>query len=318
MKIAGAKVLVTGGAGFIGSHVVDKLIVGKVAQIVIIDNLSRGRLENLADARRSGKLKFIKGDIRNRGLVLKASRGMNYVIHEAAVRITQCAADPRLCQEVLVDGTYNVLEACVKNRVKKLVFNSSSSVYGEPSYLPMDEDHPYNNRTAYGAGKIANEHMAQAFRHMYGLNFIGLRPFSVYGPRMDLFGVYTEVMIRWLDNIDKGQPPIIFGDGKNTTDFIYVEDIADETILALKSDINEGFYNSGFGKETSLNALARLVLKLTESKRVPIHKNQDRLQPVSRRRADMTRTKRDLGFIPKIPLEDGLKRLINWRRDEKQ
>lgn len=318
MKIAGSKVLVTGGAGFIGSHVVDQLLAAKVSRVVVLDNLSRGRAENLRTARKTGRIKFIQGDIRNREVVEKAFRSVDFVIHEAAVRITQCAADPRLCQEVLVDGTFNVLEACVKNKVKKLVFNSSSSVYGEPSYLPMDEKHPYNNKTAYGAGKIANEHMARAFRHMYGLNYIGLRPFSVYGPRMDLFGVYTEVMIRWLDNIDKEQPPVIFGDGKNTTDFIYVEDVARETILALKHNVNEGFYNAGFGKETDLNTLAKLILCLTESHLVPIHKGQDKLQPVNRRRADTSKARKDLRFQPKVKLEDGLKKLIIWRKNEKR
>lgn len=311
-----SKAIITGGAGFIGSCIVDHLLkeFGKeITKIIILDDFSRGTTNNLRDALKSKKIKIVRGDIRDSKTVDKVIRGADYVIHEAAIRITQCAENPRLCNEVLIDGTFNVLESCVKHKVKKLVFNSSASVYGNPSYLPMDEKHPFNNDTAYGAAKIANEQMAKAFRKMHGLNYIILRPFNAYGPRMDIHGVYTEVLIRWLDRIGLGQPPIIFGDGKQSMDFVYVEDIAQATILALKTKINEGIYNVASGRETSLNDLAKTLLELTNSKLKPIHEAPRTVYAVSRRRADIKLAKKELKFMAKTSLEEGLKKLIEWR-----
>lgn len=315
------KIVVTGGAGLIGSWVVDYLLQEfgkKNEQIVVLDNFTRGTIANLSDAKKSGKIKMVRGDIRDKKTVERVIKGADYVIHEAAIRITQCAEDPRLCNEILVDGTFNVFEACVKHKVKKLVFNSSASVYGNPSYIPMDEDHPYNNDTAYGAAKIANEHMARAFRAMYGLNYVCLRPFNVYGPRMDIYGVYTEVLIRWLDRIDAGLSPIIYGDGKQSLDFIYVEDVARATICALKSSVNEGFYNVGTGRETDLNKLAQTLLKLTNPKLGVIYEPQRKVAHVNRRKASIKRAKKDLGFIAKTTVREGLKKLIEWRAKEKK
>lgn len=312
----GLKFVVTGGAGFIGSWVVDYILKEfekEIEKIIIFDNFSRGTTDNLRQALNSKKIKIVKGDIRDPSQVEKALKGADYVIHEAVIRITQCAENPRLCNEILIDGTFNVLEACVKNKVKKLVFNSSASVYGNPSYLPMDESHPFNNDTAYGAAKIANEQMARAFRKMYGLNYIVLRPFNAYGPRMDVYGAYTEVFIRWLDRIGLGQPPIIFGDGKQSMDFVYVEDIAQATILALKSEINEGIYNVASGKETSLNDLCETLLKLTNSNLKPIHEAPRTVYAVRRRRADIKLAKKELKFRAKTSLEQGLRKLIEWR-----
>lgn len=315
------KIVVTGGAGLIGSWVVDSFLQDKdlkVKEIVVLDNFFRGTRENLEYAIKSKKVKIVKGDIRDKNLVNKVTKNTDYVVHEAAIRITQCAENPRECNEVLVDGTFNVFEACVKNKVKKLIFNSSASVYGDPSYLPMDENHPFNNLTAYGAGKIANEHMAKAFRKMYGLNYVCLRPFNVYGPRMDIYGAYTEVLIRWLDRIDEGLPPVIHGDGKQSMDFVYVEDVAKASLLAFKSKINEGFYNVGTGKETDLRSLLNLLLKINKSKLKPVFKEQRVATHVSRRRADIRKAKKDLGFVAKTPLSVGLKKLIEWRRRERQ
>lgn len=314
------KFVVIGGAGFIGSWVVDNILKEfgrEVAKIIVFDDFSRGTRKNLTEALRSNKLEIIRGDVRDAKKVNKVIRSADYVVHEAAIRITQCAENPRLCNEILIDGTFNVLEACVKNKVKKLVFNSSASVYGNPSYLPMDEKHPLNNDTAYGAAKIANEQMARAFRKMYGLNYIALRPFNAYGPRMDVHGVYTEVFIRWLDRIAVGQSPIIFGDGKQSMDFIYVEDIAKATILALKSKINEGVYNVASGKETSLNDLVKALLKLTNSKLKPIHEAPRVVYHVMRRRADIKLAKKELKFIAKTSFVDGLQKLIKWRNELK-
>lgn len=309
---------VTGGAGLIGSWVVDYILKeygGKVGKITVLDNFTRGTMENLHGALKSNKIKLIKGDIRDPKTVDKAIKGTDYVVHAAAIRITQCAEDPRLCNEVLVDGTFNVFESCVRHKVKKLVFYSSASVYGNPAYIPMDENHPYNNDTAYGAAKVANEHMARAFQAMYGLNYICLRPFNVYGARMDIYGVYTEVLIRWLDRIDQGLPPIIYGDGQQSLDFIYVEDVARETICAFKSKINKGIYNTGSGKETNLNTLAKTLLKITGSPLSITYEPQRSVAHVKRRRADMKRAKKDLGFVTTIDLKEGLKKLIEWRKE---
>lgn len=311
------KFVVTGGAGLIGSWVVDNLLqeFGKnINEIVVLDNFVRGTRANLENALKSKKVRIIKGDIRDPKTVNKIFKKSDYVIHEATIRITQCAEDPRLCNEVLVDGTFNVLEACVKNKIKKLIFNSSASVYGDPSYLPMDENHPYNNLTAYGAAKIANEHMARAFREMYGLNYVCLRPFNVYGPRMDIYGVYTEVLIRWLDRIDQGLSPMIFGDGKQTMDFVYVEDVARATICALKAPVNGGVYNVGTGIETNLNQLLETLLELTKSNLKPEYAPQRVATHVSRRQADIKKAKKELGFVAKTSIKEGLQGLIDWRK----
>lgn len=314
------KFVVTGGAGLIGSWVIDYLLKEykeDVKEIVVLDNFSRGTKDNLKAALASGKINIIEGDIRNVSLVEDIVNNADYVIHEAAIRITQCAEDPRLCQEVLVDGTFNIFEACVKHKVKKLIFNSSASVYGNPVYLPMDELHPYNNFTAYGAAKIANEQMAKAFRKMFGLNYVCLRPFNVYGPRMDIYGVYTEVLIRWLDRLESGQAPVIHGDGKQSMDFIYVEDVARATILALKSSIDEGFYNVGSGTETNLLQLLESLLKITKSSLKPTFEPTRATTHVTRRRADIKKAKQDLKFQSETSIDEGLRKLITWRNNSK-
>jgi UDP-glucose 4-epimerase len=247
----------------------------------------------------------------------KLCKNIDYVFHEAAIRITQCAKDPRLSNEILEDGTYNVFEACAKNKVKKLIFASSASVYGDPSYLPMDEKHPFNNKTFYGVGKIYAENLAKAFREAYGLNYIGLRYFNVYGPRMDIFGAYTEVMIKWLDKIDDGKAPIIYGNGKQSMDFVYIADVVRANILALKSDVNEGVYNVGTGIETDLNQLCNLMLRLSKLKLKPEYKTQKKLIIVSRRRAAIKNAKKDLKFKAKIKLKEGINTLLEWRDKEK-
>jgi len=316
MEIKDKRILVTGGAGFIGSHIVDHIVEEKAKQIIVIDDFSRSRKENLGWATKNGHVKLIKCDIRNISSVNKFMKGVDYVFHKAALRVTKCAEDPRLCNEVLVNGTFNILEACVKNNIKKIIFASSALVYGEPSYLPMDENHPFNSSTVYGAAKIANEKMAKAFKEMYGLNYIGLRPFNVYGPRMDIFSPHKEVMIKWLDRIDNNQPPLIFGDGTQSMDFVYVEDVARANILALKSDIDEGIYNIGTGFMTSLNELAKIMLKLTKSDLKPIYKKPEKPIYVSKRQAGIEKAKKELKFKVKIKLKEGLKKLIEWRQQQ--
>jgi len=314
MKIKDSVILVTGGAGNIGSHIVDMCIKEGAKKVIVIDNFTRGVISNLDWAKKNGNVEVVNGDIRDFELLNKYFKNVDYVFHQAAIRITQCAQEPRLAHEVLIDGTFNILEACVKNNIKKVVFASSASVYGDPSYLPIDENHPFNNKTYYGAGKIVNEQMARAFREMYGLKYIGLRYFNVYGPRMDIYGYYTEVMIKWLDKIDKNESPVIFGDGEQAMDFIYVEDIARANILALESNIEEGIYNVGTGVMSSLNDLVRNMLELTNPNLKPEYKKPEKLLIVSKRKADITNAKKDLGFESKIDLKEGLKKLIEWRK----
>tara|TARA_Y100000310_G_scaffold345181_1_gene462426 strand:+ start:1556 stop:2665 length:1110 start_codon:yes stop_codon:yes gene_type:complete len=316
MEIKDKKVLITGGAGNIGSHIADAVIEEGAKEVIIIDDFTRGREENLAWAVKHGNVRIIKGDICDRELLSKSLKGVDYVFHQAAIRITQCQEDPLLAKKVLIDGTFSVFDEAIKAGVKKVVFASSASVYGNPSYLPMDEKHPFNNTTFYGAGKIANEELAKAFREKYGMNYIGLRYFNVYGPRMDIYGVYTEVMIRWLDMIKEGRQPVIFGDGKQSMDFVYVKDIARANILALQSDVNEGIYNVGTGIETSLNQLVKSVLELTNPDLTPIYEKPKNLVIVSRRRASIEKIKKELGFEPETGLKDGLREMIKWKEEQ--
>jgi len=311
MNLSGSRIAVIGGAGLIGSHLVDQLTREDV-EIVVIDNLVRGRKENLAEALKSHKVKLVMADIRNKEELAKAMVGSDYVVHLAALWLLQCQEDPRACLEVNVVGTQNVIEAARDLKIRRVVFSSSASVYGEPSYLPMDEKHPFNNRTAYGASKIAGEQMLRAFYEMYGLNYVGLRYFNVYGPRQDHRGAYVSVFMRFLDRIEKGEAPVLFGDGSQTMDFIYVEDVARSNLLALKAEATDANYNIASGTETSLNELAKLILQLTGSSLQPIYK-KDANPGVQKRKAGVERAKTDLGFEAAIPLEEGLNKLIAWR-----
>ncbi len=247
-RLRGATVLVTGGAGTIGSTIVDQLLDEGVAHVDVLDNLVRGRRENLADALSSGRVTLVEGDLRDRDLVHDVTRGKDVVFHQAAIRITQCAEEPRLALEVLVDGTFTVLEAAAQHGVDKVVAASSASVYGLAEQFPTRErHHHHNNDTFYGAAKSFNESMLRSFRAMYGLDYVALRYFNVYGPRMDVHGLYTEVLVRWMERIADGQPPLIFGDGLQTMDFVYTEDIARANILAAASDVVDGHYNIASG-----------------------------------------------------------------------
>lgn len=314
MKIKGSTIVVTGGAGFIGSHTVDYLIRKNPKRVIVFDNFTRGVRVNLEEAAKSGKIQIVDGDIRDAKQVNSLLKGVDYVFHQAAIRITRCAEDPRLCQEVLIDGTFNILESCIKNNIKKLVFSSSASVYGDPSYLPMDEKHPFNNTTAYGAAKIANEEMIKAFRAMYGLNYIILRYFNVYGPRMDIYGIYTEVLIKWLDKIDTNKPPIIHGGGKQSLDFVYVRDVVQANVQALESNLNEGVYNVGTGKSISLEELLDILLEETKSDLKPIYEPTVKRPYVQKRCADTTRAEMELGFVTQTTIREGLRKLIEWRK----
>lgn len=318
MDLQNKNVLITGGAGLIGSHIVDLCIDQPVAQIIIYDNFVRGRRENLSSALADPRVRTIEGDIRDRDLINQAMQGIDLVFHEAAIRITQCAEEPRLALEVLVDGTYNVFEAAVQAGVKKVVTASSASVYGMADVFPTREDHhPYNNRTLYGAAKAFNEALLRSFSEMYGLNYIALRYFNVYGPRMDVHGAYTEVFIRWMERIASGNPPLIFGDGKQTMDFVNVKDIARANLMAACSDVSDEVFNIASGTETSLNELAAALAKVMAVDVKPEYGPERKVNPVPRRLADVQKARRMLGFETRVNLEEGLRDLVQWWREEK-
>ena len=309
----GARVLVTGGAGFIGSHIVDQLLDAGAERVVVIDDFVRGRSENLAHAADTGQLDVVAGDIRDAALIDQLTAGSDLVFHQAALRITQAAAEPVRAIEVMVNGTQNVLESAVRHGVKKVIGASSASVYGEPSYLPMDENHPFNNRTLYGAAKVSNEQVFRAYAEMHGLRYVMLRPFNIYGPRMDVFGVYTEVMIRWLERLAAGEAPIIFGDGLQTMDFLYVEDLARAYLLAAASDVTGEVFNAGSGTETSLRALCEMLCAEAGRPGIqPEYAPPRTVNPVTRRLAAVERARDAFGFTATTSLEEGLRRLVAW------
>ncbi len=318
MNLQGAKVLITGGAGLVGSHIADLLVRERVSEIVVIDNFVRGRLANLAWAMAHGPVRVITGDIRDRATLADVMRGIDLVFHQAAIRITQCAEEPRLALDVLAVGTFNVLEAAVQAGVQKVVAASSASVYGLADVFPTPEtQHPYHNRTLYGAAKAFNEGLLRSFHDMYGLNYVALRYFNVYGARMDVHGVYTEVLVRWMERIDAGQPPLIFGDGTQTMDFVYVEDVARANLLAAKSSVTDEVFNVASGQETSLAQLAGTLARVMGSKLEPVYGPERKVNPVPRRLADTSKAERLLDFRAAIPLEEGLRRLVTWWREER-
>ncbi len=316
--IAGLRFLVTGGAGTIGSTIVDQLAAAGAKEIVVLDNFVRGRPENLTSARETGKVTLVDGDIRDGGLVRSLMPGIDVVFHQAAIRITQCATEPRLALEVLVDGTYEVVEAAVDAGVRKIVAASSASVYGLAEEFPTTErQHPYANDTLYGSAKTFNEGLLRSFHAMRGLDYVMLRYFNVYGPRMDIYGLYTEVLIRWMERIEAGQPPLILGDGLQTMDFVYTEDIARANLLAAASDATDEVFNIGSGIETSLVELAEALQRVMGS-RLPLEFAPPRgTNGVARRLADLSRARERLGWKPEIDLDQGLRRLVTWWRSER-
>jgi UDP-glucose 4-epimerase len=315
--VAGQRILVTGGAGTIGSHVVDQVLGAGATEVVVLDNFARGRMENLADAQRSGgdRLTVVTGDINDPTLVGELTAGIDVVFHLAALRITQCAEQPRVALESLVDGTFTVIEAAVNAGVKKVVASSSASVYGLAESFPTSErHHPYNNDTFYGAAKAFNEGMLRSFHATAGLDYVALRYFNVYGPRMDVHGLYTEVLIRWMERIARGEAPLIFGDGAQTMDFVHVQDIARANLLAAQAGVTDSVYNIATATETSLLDLAEALLAAMDSGLVPEHGPERAVNGVTRRLADISRAASDLGWTPEITLDDGLRGLVEWWR----
>jgi UDP-glucose 4-epimerase len=312
------RVLITGGGGAVGSNIADQLVQAGAQEIVVLDNFVRGRRDNLAWAIENGPVRLVEGDIRDRELVAELTRGIDVVFHQAALRITQCAAEPRLALEVMVDGTYNVIEAALNEKVRKIVAASSASVYGLAEQFPTDESHhPYANDTLYGAAKTFNEGLLRSFTAMQGLDYVALRYFNVYGPRMDIHGVYTEVLVRWMERIEAGEPPLILGDGSQTMDFIYIGDVARSNVLAACSDASDEVFNVASGSETSLLELAQMLIEVMGAEVEVEHGPERSVNKVPRRLADTRAARERLGFEAEVDLEEGLRLLVDWWRAER-
>jgi UDP-glucose 4-epimerase len=319
VRIEGSTFLVTGGAGTIGSTIVDQLVEAGAGRILVLDNLVRGREANLAQALPSGRVELVQGDILDVDLVNKLSAQADATFHLAALRITQCAEEPRLANDVLVNGTFNVVEAAAAHGVKKVVASSSASIYGLAEEFPTREDHhPYANDTIYGAAKVYNEGLLRSFKAMKGLDYVALRYFNVYGPRMDVHGVYTEVLVRWMERIADGQPPLIFGTGAQTMDFIFTQDIARANLLAMQSPLTDRVFNVASGEETSLRGLAEALLAAMDSNLGVEHGPERAVNGVTRRLASVEAARDELGFEARIGLKEGLTQLVEWWRPERE
>jgi len=315
-EISGSRILITGGAGFIGSFIADQLVERGVAEVILLDNMLRGTQSNVARALSTGRAKLIEGTICDTNLLDALLDGIDYCFHMAALRITHCAERPREALETMYVGTFNVAEACVKHRVQKLVAASSASIYGMADDFPTAErHHPYNNRTLYGAAKAANELMFRSFNEMFGLDYLAMRFFNVYGPRMDIHGRYTEVLIRWHRLIKDGKRPLIFGDGKQSMDFVYVEDTARSCVLAMQSNAMDEVFNVAAGEEVSLEQLCWTLLRVMNSdiqpEYVPVPEGRQKVE-VMRRFAEVSKAETLLGFRVEVTLEEGLRRLVKW------
>ena len=320
MDIRGARFLVTGGCGLIGSTTIDLLLRDHAPeQIVIFDNLNRGSIDNVEHALKDKRVTWIRDDIRNVEAINKAMKGMDFAVHLAALRITACAAEPREANEVMCDGTFNVIDAAHNAGVKKVMAASSASIYGLATEFPTKETHhPYGNRTLYGAAKIYLEGLLRSYNDMHGLNYVATRYFNVYGPRMDIHGKYTEVLIRWMERISAGQPPLILGDGSTTMDFVYIEDIARANVACLKADVSDEVFNIARGEEISLNDLAAALLRVMGSKLKPEYGPERKVNAVPRRLADVSKAQKLLGFRAEVGLEEGLRRLVDWWASQKK
>lgn len=321
MDIRGKNLLVIGGAGLIGSHTVDKLLAEDVGSVTIYDNFTRGREENLSDAYKDPRVSLyeVGGDILQTDILDAAmkQRKIDGVFHFAALWLLQCHDFPRSAFNTNVAGTFNVMEACVKNDIKRLVWSSSASVYGDAVTEPMEEDHPFHNKNFYGATKIAGEAMLRSFHHRYGLEYVGLRYMNVYGPRQDYHGAYIAVIMKMLDAIDRGEAPTIMGDGSEAFDFIAVEDCAKANVCGMAADATDEFYNVGTGKRTSLKELAEKLLNLTGCNMEIQYAPRSQATLVKNRIGSPIKASEEINFTADIDLDEGLRRLIDWRAAHK-
>src|SRR2546423_2287806 len=315
MILNDSRVLVIGGAGFVGSHIVDQLTREQVREIVVLDNFVRGTRENLRAAAKDSRVTIVEGSITDLPLLRSLMEGTDYVFHLAALWLYECVHQPRSALDVNVVGTYNVIETAQQAGVKKIMYSSSASVYGDAVFTPMTEDHPFNNRTMYGATKIAGEQFFRAFNEQAHLDYVGLRYMNIYGPRMDYKGTYVSVIMKVLDRIDQGQPPIIFGDGSQAYDFVHVDEVARANILALKSDATDEFFNVGMGVKTTIDELVQMLLEITESNLKPEYRPQEQMF-VSHRVGSTEKAERLLGFRATVQLKNGLRSVVEWRQQD--
>lgn len=319
-NLKGAKVLVIGAAGFIGGFVLKELLKEPVKEVIVYDNFTRGKMENIKDSLKDERCSIFPygGDVREVDILDKAMEDVDYVFHLAAMWLLHCKDFPRTAFDVNISGTFNVLEACVKHKVKKLIYSSSASVYGDATQVPMSEDHPFNNKNFYGATKIAGEAMATAYNDRYALEIIGLRYMNVYGPGQDQHAVYSGVVPIVLNKIDRNEQPVVNGDGSQAYDFIYVEDIARCNVAAVKSDVKHGYYNVGTEVQTTVKELCETMLKLKNSDltiKYNPYSEDDARQFVQNRIGSRKKAEKELGFKYKYSLEEGLKKLIAWREE---
>ncbi len=304
--------MVIGGAGFVGSHIVDQLLDEQPAEIIVYDNFARGTRANLQQASSDSRVRVVDASITDIPTLRREMDGADGVFHLAALWLGECVDDPRSAVDVNIVGTYNVIEAVRDLGVKRLVYSSSASVYGDAISVPMTEDHPFNNRTMYGATKIAGEQMLRAIHEQTKLPYVGYRYMNIYGPRMDYKGTYVSVIMRVLDRIAEGKAPVIFGDGSQSYDFVYVSDIARANVLGMKSDVTDQFFNIGMGVRTTINELVDMLLELTGSNLKAEYKPQEKMF-VQHRIGSVEKAAELLGFTAKVPLIDGLRELVNWR-----
>lgn len=316
MNLQGKKLVVVGGAGLIGSHTVDQLLQEDVKEIIIYDNFVRGTHGNIENALKDPRVRVfeIGGDICQPDILNEALKGADGVFHFAALWLLQCHEFPSSAFKVNVEGTFNILEACVKQNIRRLVYSSSASVYGDAVREPMDEEHPFNNTNFYGATKISGEAMARAYYHRYKLPFVGLRYMNVYGPRQDYRGAYIAVIMKMLDNLDKGIAPILYGDGSQAYDFVYVGDCAKANVCAMKSEAVDQFYNVGTGIRTSIKELAETILRITKSD-LCVQYEPGGLTFVKNRIGCAKKSEKEIDFKASVMLEEGLKYLIKWRKE---
>lgn len=319
MDITGKKIVVVGGAGLIGSHTVDQLLKEDVKEILVYDNFVRGSQENLSDALKDPRVKIydVGGDVMQTDILQSAFDGADGVFHLAALWLLQCHDFPRTAFDVNIRGTFNVMEACVAKGIKRLVYSSSASVYGDAVQEPMTEDHPFNNQNFYGATKIAGEAMLRSFHYRYGLDFVGLRYMNVYGPRQDYHGAYIAVIMKMLDAIDRGESPTIMGDGSEAFDFVAVEDCGLANVCAMKADATDQFYNVGTGKRTSLKQLAEMLIELTGCEQPIKYAPRSQATLVRNRIGSPKKASEQIGFTATVDLREGLNRLIEWRASHK-
>ena len=315
MNLTDEKIVVIGGAGFIGSHIVDQLLAEPVREIVVIDNFVRGGLANIERSLADPRVRVVEGNITSPDFLEGLLENAAGVFHLAALWLFECVHEPRSAVEVNVVGTYNVVEAAARAGVRRVVYSSSASVYGNAVVTPMTEDHPFNNRTMYGATKIAGEQFFRSFFEQHGLDYVGLRYMNVYGPRMDDKGAYVSVIMKVLDRIERDLPPVIFGDGSQSYDFVHVDDVARANILALKSDATDECVNIGMGVKTSIDELVAQLLTLTGSRLVPEYQPEEQMF-VTHRVGSTEKAERLLGFVAQVPLEEGLRSVVTWRQSD--